>query len=428
MRDVVKIINQIASVSSIKEKENILRANKDNQLLKDILYFVFNSYITTGINNKKINKNINLMPSVDLNIIEEAMNYLKVNNTGRDIDIINIQSFIKKHNEEELQHFIKNIVTKELKIGMTATSINKVVPNFIPTFNVMLAKNFEEYKHKIKGDFVITQKLDGNRLVVIKENGNIKSYTRQGKLYEGLEEIEHDFIDLPFDNIVFDGELIAGVEGNTHEIYAETVSIARKKESNKKGLYFYIFDMLPLNEFQKGKSKENCIVRKNKLSQLFTQYSLPHCREVKPLYIGDDLLQVNKWMKYAIQQGWEGLMVNLDAPYECKRTDNILKVKSFKEADVRVIGIVEGTGKNKNKLGAINIQFEYQGQLYECNCGSGFSDEEREFYWRNPELIINKIVTISYFEISKNKDDSYGLRFPTWKGIVRHDKDEMSMH
>ena len=133
-------------------------------------------------------------------------------------------------------------------------------------------------------------------------------------------------------------------------------------------------------------------------------------------------------MKYANEQEWEGLMVNLDSPYVCKRSDCILKVKVFNDADVRVLNVLEGTGKNVGKLGAITIQFEHQGQLYECNCGSGFNDEERELYWNNPELLINKIVTVGYFEISKNQDGTYSLRFPTWKGIIRNDKDEISMH
>ena len=99
------------------------------------------------------------------------------------------------------------------------------------------------------------------------------------------------------------------------------------------------------------------------------------------------------------------------------------------EADVRVLNVLEGTGKNVDKLGSITIQFEYQGQLYECNCGSGFSDEERDLYWKNPKLLINKIVTVGYFEVSKNQqDESYGLRFPTWESIIRNDKNEISMH
>ena len=41
------------------------------------------------------------------------------------------------------------------------------------------------------------------------------------------------------------------------------------------------------------------------------------------------------------------------------------------------------------------------------------------------ELLLNKIVTIKYFEVTKDsKTDKYGLRFPTWTHRIRDDKDD----
>ena len=427
MQEVLSIMNQIASTSGRNDKETILKKNQSNEKLKDVFYFIYNTYILTGLSTKKINKKTKEKGKTFDNF-EDIKNYILKHNTGTDHDIATVQNFIKNQ-PIELQDFYKKVFTKDLKIGITSGTLNKIYgKDFIPEFAVLLAKKFEEHSHKIKGNFVVTEKIDGNRIIVIKDNGIVKSFTRQGNQYEGLEEIESDIANLLLDNVVFDGELIADTQGSTHEIYTETTSKARKKGSNKTGLIFHIFDMLPLEEFQKGQSKDKCIDRKHKLSCLFADYDLPHCREVKPLYIGSDLSKVSELMKYANEQQWEGLMLNLDMPYVCKRSDYILKVKVFNEADVRVLNILEGTGKNAGKLGSITIQFEHQGQLYECNCGSGFSDEERNSYWVNPELLINKIVTISYFEISKNSDGSFSLRFPTWESIIRDDKDEISMH
>ena len=41
-------------------------------------------------------------------------------------------------------------------------------------------------------------------------------------------------------------------------------------------------------------------------------------------------------------QGGEGLMINLNGKYECKRTKQLLKVKTFNSADVLVVGVYEG--------------------------------------------------------------------------------------
>ena len=428
MEKVLEIVKQLQGTSGRNDKENILKKAESNELFKKVMYFVFNDYIVTGISKKKISKKLKLPTEPSTLSIIEVMDYLQSHNSGRDEDIALVQHFIQSQ-PEHLRELYTKIVTKDLSIGVTSETLNKVYGNgFIPEFSVMLAKKFEEHSHKIKGNFVVTEKIDGNRCVVIKDNGVVKSFTRQGKQYEGLEEIESDIINLLEDNMVFDGELIADIQGSTIEVYAETTSKARSKGSNKTGLIYHIFDMLPLDDFQKGQSKVNCVIRKKYLSAVFGNNDLPHCREVKPLYIGSDLSEVEKWMVYASKQEWEGLMVNLDKPYICKRSDCILKIKVFNDADVRCLEVLEGTGKNVGKLGSITIQFEHEGKPYECNCGSGFSDEEREAYWGQPELIIGKIVTVGYFEVSKNASGEYGLRFPTWKSIIRHDKTEISMN
>jgi DNA ligase-1 len=384
-----------------------------------VLYFVYNPYILTGLSTKKISKQVT-EKRVTFYGFEDIARYILKHNTGTDHDIATVQNFIKLQSSE-LHNFYKDVFTKDLKIGITADTINKIIPNFIPAFDVMLAKKFEEHKDKIKGNFVITEKLDGNRIVVIKDDGIVKSFTRQGNQYEGLEEIESDIINLPLDNIVFDGELIADCKGSTHEIYTETTSKARSKGSNKTGLIFHIFDVLPLDEFQKGISKNNAVERKIDLSKIFEDYLLLHCKEVKPLYIGCDLSQINVWMEHANKQGWEGLMVNLDKPYVCKRTDSILKVKTMSSCDIKVIGFEEGTGKNEGKLGALVV--DYKG--YPVGVGSGFTDEDRDYIWNNKNKYLGKIIEVQYFEESKNQDGGISLRFPVFK-CLRSDKTEVS--
>jgi len=428
MEKVLSIVEQIQATSGRNDKEFILSQHKDNELFKTVMHFIYNPFILTGISKKKISKKLKLPAEPSTLSIIEVMDYLKTYNSGRDEDVALVQHFIQSQ-PEGLRDFYTKIVSKDLSIGMTEGTLNKVYgAGFIKTFSVMLAKKYEDHKKKIKGDFVLTEKMDGNRCVVIKDNGVVKSFTRQGKQYDGLEEIESDIANLLEDNVIFDGELIADMQGSTIEIYAETTSKARSKGSNKTGLVYHIFDMLPLGQFQDGKSSANCITRKKYLSSVFDNNTFSHCVEVKPLYIGNDLSEVEKWMGWAKDNELEGIMLNLDKPYICKRSDFILKVKTFNDADVKCLGVLEGTGKNVGKLGAITIQFTHENKIYECNCGSGFSDEEREAYWKTPELIVGKIVTVGYFEVSKNAQGDYGLRFPTWKSIIRHDKTEISMN
>ena len=425
MFKVKEILDQIASTSSRNEKESILSKNKNNELLREVLYFVYSPFIVTGLSDKKMKKKIAIR---GFNVIDNLMEYLKDNNTGTDMDILGVQHYIRNQ-PEELQELYTQIATKNLKIGVTAKTINKCLgQGFIPEFNVMLAEKYEDNESKVS-DFIITEKLDGIRNVLIKENGKISMFSRQGQVVEGLIDIEIEAEKL-LDNYVYDGELLLRNDNglNSADLYRATVKEVRK-DGIKKNVEFYVFDMIPLNEFKVGKSKKDCLSRKLKLSKTIDTQGFKYIKELPMMYIGDDKSHLLELLSRVEKQGKEGLMVNtIDGLYECKRSKSLLKVKTFRTADVRVLEVIEGTNKNKGKLGAIRIQFKHNGQLYECNCGSGFSDEERIKYFNNPELLIGNIVEVGYFEISSNQDGGRGLRFVTWKGIIRHDKDEISMY
>jgi DNA ligase-1 len=341
---------------------------------------------------------------------------------------LEINKFIASQPEDEREWY-KRMLLKDLKEGCTESTYNKIWSNLVPTFDVMLAKKFEEHEHKIKDDFVVTLKLDGVRCAVLKENGSIKLISRQGKLFEDLNELTEELKQLP-DNTVYDGELLLANDKNldSADLYRETMKEV-SKIGEKHNVEFHCFDIIPIEEFKAGKSIDKCIKRKETLHQLLQQYDFKLVKEVPVLYKGRDKEEVFRLLDEVTQKGLEGVMVNQNKQYECKRSDAILKVKKFHEADVLVREVVEGTGKNEGKLGSILIQFEHEGKEYTCNCGSGFSDVERVKYFESPELLIGKIVTVGYFELSQNQnDDGYSMRFPTWKSRIRDDKTEISMN
>lgn len=432
MENVLRIIEEIEKTSGRNDKESILKRNKENLLLQDILEFIYNPYIVTGLSSKKIRKKVRETIRYQLQNVNELMDYLLKHNTGTDKDVAVIQEFISRQ-PQELQELYTQMCTKSLKIGVTAKTLNKVYgKGFIPEFNIMLADKYFENEDRIKGEFIVTTKLDGLRCVIIKEDGGIKIFSRQGQLIEQLVEILEESAKLP-DNMVYDGELLLRNDKGlaSKDLYRATMKEARK-DGIKKNLVFNCFDVLPVEDFKNGICKTPCINRKKQLHEILSELELKHIIEVPVLYCGADKSEIIRLLNEAKARDEEGVMVNIagtsNSYYECKRTKNLLKVKVFNEADVRVLHVLEGTGKNENRLGAITIQFEHDGKLYECNCGSGFSEEERIKYWEKPSLLLNKIVTIGYFEVSENQQGGYGLRFPTWKGIIRYDKDEISMY
>lgn len=439
MTKVKEIFTQLQSTNSKLEKQKIIKDNADNQQFTDTLVFLLSPYILTGMSEKKITKKVPHLAytdNLDLNRFswERVKSYLEEHNTGTDKDIAFIQDFITNQ-PEDMQDFYKGLITKSIKLGCDAKIVNSVLgKGFIPSFEIQLAEKYFEKPNKVVGNFTLTEKLDGFRLATIIHNDKIEFYSRQGQLVEGLVEVEEDmrmFCKVnKLHNAFFDGELVAVncEELSSDENYKVVTKTARTK-GIKHGLKYNIFDTLSYEEFMSQECDTEYYKRRWLLNELSKNVNLTHINILPVLYNGSDKDMIMAYLNKARENHKEGIMINLDnGMYEFKRTTNLLKVKVMQDADLKIVDIYEGTGKNKGKLGGIIIEFIYKDNTYRCECGSGFSDDERIDYWNNPEKILNKIATIQYFEISKNDNCGYGLRFPVWTHRIRDDKTEISMN
>lgn len=442
-----ELVNNLQNNNSRLYKEAQLELYKNNNDIKNILHFIFNSYIVTGI---AANKSTKYKGKIDINrfslldLIEEPrdyqdinamMEYFKLHNTGRDEDLQELEKYAQ-HNAP-YQDLIYKIVSKDLKLGIQPTTLNKVFgKGFIPVFDVMLAQKYFDDPDKLLPDgteFILTEKLDGVRCVLINNSlTGPKFYSRQGQLIEQLVELEEEAKNLPY-GYVYDGELLLDnkLKLDSKDLYRATVKVTGA-DKEKRDLIFNVFDMLPIGDFQDGICEKSAELRKNELSNIicpngFSQFKF--IKEVSVLYQGDDKHAIEEHLNRITNAGGEGVMINIaSAPYECKRTKGLLKVKKMQTADVRVIALEPGTGKNYNKLGALKVEFiGPDGNIYTCSVGSGLTDDDRERFWNAPELIDGKIIEIQYFEISSNQNGTYSLRFPVFKWI-REDKTDISMN
>ena len=422
LNSVVDIIKELENVSSSKAKEHILRKNQDNKVLRKILYYTY-SDMQYGIKKTSISKmNFPIDENYKWENIYSMFEELAESNINNQL-LEKVSNTIGYFGDKGVQDLLIRVLLKDLRIGMNVKSINKAIPGLIPMFGVQLAESYDKHKKVIKGkDFILTTKLDGNRMICINKNGKSKFYTRTGKLIEGLIELEKEFKILP--NGVYDGECLAlGDYKDSAEQYKETQKRAKIK-GNKIGLQFICYDFIENeDDFYKGKCNIKCIDRKNRLKDILST-DLKFIKYLEPLYIGNDENMIEKYSRLATEKHEEGIMINIsDAPYETKRVKNLLKVKLFKTADVLVEGIHEGEGKLVGMLGKITVSYLYKGNKYSVDCGTGFDEYQRKLYYENPKLILNKIVTIKFFEVTQNQNGDYGLRFPCWQNIIRTDKE-----
>ena len=429
MEKVVEIIKQITETGSTKEKESILKKHKDNDLLKRVLEYTYNPFKKYKVTDKILGQEIQSELTDKYDSIFELLDVLSTSNINNKLrsDVIN---FLNEVEDADLKELYKMMLLKDLRMKCNSSTINKVWKNLIPKFSVMLAESYYDHMDKVKGkQFTLTMKEDGNRIVIIKEHGDVKCYTRQGQEYNGLDEIVDVVKGFSYDNFVIDGELMIlnHKEIPSDQRYKMTSKIVRK-DGKKTGVKVVAFDMVSSEAFKNGKSEVGYSTRRYTLEKLLKEMDSPLLEPVELLYSGNDVTMIEKILDEVTGRGEEGIMINLnDAPYECKRTRTLLKAKKFKIADLRVTNIFEGDGEFSNMLGAIEVEFEHKGELHRCNCGTGFSQTERIEFYNNPELLLNKIVEVKYFEISSNDDGGFGLRFPVFIRI-RDDKDEISMY
>lgn len=418
MEEVIKLFNEIQRTSSLNGKKAIISANKNNELFKKCLIFLLDSNIVTGISKAKISKNVPHNTTLQLHRFEDVIKYLKSNNTGTDIDILTIQDFISRQ-PKEFREFYEQIITKKFRLGADAKLINKCIPGLIPVFDVMLGTPIDKCKIKNGTWMSISQKLNGNRCVYY--NGDF--YTRQGKKYSGLDHIKQDIEKITtYSDYVFDGELIYknAEHLSDSDAFQKGTGIANSKNDAKEELKLVLFDLLPRDEFDNGISSDTYKVRKQKLLSL-KEFETENINIVDIFYEGTDQSEIWKWLDYAEENDLEGIMINLDTPYECKRTKALIKVKKFFSCDILCTGIEEGDGRNKNTMGALVC--DYKGN--KVRIGTGFSDDDRKHFWLHPEDIVDHIVSIKYKEETKNKDGGVSIQFPVYE-CIRFDKAEPS--
>lgn len=426
MQEVIRLFKKIQETSSTKEKQRIISENKDNELFKKCLVFLLDSNIVTGISIKKFKKitDASTYKHIEdkLNTFEEVMDYLKEHNTGTDNDIAKVKSFVYDHyivDDDEFDFYMQ-MITKKYKLGADKKLVNKAIPNLIDTWDVQLGSSYEKLKLKDREWFSLSQKLNGNRASFYHD----KLISRQGKEFTGMQHIISDLQQLGL-GWFYDGELIRKNIDNLSdgENFRIGTGIINSDTENKEEIKFVIFDYFSEAEISKKQSHDTYKVRRKMLNELrgeIAEKKLQNIEIVEMVYEGTAQSEIMKWLDYAVDKDWEGLILNKDAVYKCKRTTDLIKIKRFYTMDLPIIDILEGDGRLKGTLGSLAVQYKNN----TVNVGSGFNDTTRREIWDNRDDLIGRIVEVKYKEISKDKKTGLeSLQFPIYVGLREVGKD-----
>jgi DNA ligase-1 len=334
--------------------------------------------------------------------------------------------------EGEWNNWYRRILVKDMKCGVSDTSINKFAPEQyqIPIFTCQLAYDGAKHESKVTGNKMIEVKLDGVRVItIVYPDGKVDQYSRNGKELVNFDHIKKQFAKTaPFlsEPMVYDGEVMSS---SFQDLMKQ---VHRKSNVEANDAVLHLFDMLPLEEFRAGKSTRDQVIRSSLLAGWHSMYAaqVPNIQVVANEFVNLDkpagrerFAAINK---AAIDGGYEGIMIkDPDAVYECDRTVAWLKIKPFIEVTLTVVDVEEGTGKNENNTGALVCEGTDDGVSIRVNVGGGLTDKLRAAIWADIEAVKGQLVEVRADAVTQNQDGSYSLRFPRFlrfRGFVPGEK------
>jgi len=413
------------ATNSNTAKLEVLKISTQYEIVRKALEYTYDPYKQYYVTSKNCKKRSDLTGPVgaydDLFVLLDDLIARVL--TGHDA-IAAVNQYVIEN--KDFEDIIFNIIDGNLKTRSTASMINKVVPKLIPTFDVALANAYnEKTKKKVNYDdgWYVSRKLDGVRCICkIDNDSNAKFYSRAGNEFKTLGKIAEVIKASGAKNVILDGEVCI-LDEKGDEDFQSIIKEINKKNHTIDFPRLIAFDILTIENFDTGTSRNLLSKRYEALDAFMDIYmpSFKHYVTMTRQEIIEDDAQLEAAIANAGEKGWEGLMIRKNDVYKGKRSSDILKIKSFIDAEYTVVSAENAinrvivNGKEVEEEMLKNIVIEHKG--FKVDVGSGFSQEERRKYFKNPELIVGKVVNIQYFEATQNLKGGYSLRFPVFKAV-----------
>jgi DNA ligase-1 len=419
------MVRDLRATSSTIDKQNIIEdyCNHDSEaanFAKKILLYTYHPLWQYNVTSDNLKKKSSLRGKQYKNFFD-LLDDLKARViTGHDA-IGAIHTFIdSQSNKSNIEELIYCIIDKDLKTRAGDKIINKAIKDHIPEFSVALADKYDPDIVDWKDGWYVSRKIDGARCIaIVDESGEVSFFSRTGKAFDTLDVVANGIKAIGLNSIVLDGELCL-VDEDGNEDFQGIMKQLKKKDHTIPNPSFKIFDMITPEEFysKKGKSNRPYSIRYADLIGTMQFNECPCLTVLEQELIHNDE-HFAEWTGKANKLGWEGVMLRSDAPYKGKRSKDLLKYKSFFDDEYEVIQITTGPfryvkdGREHEEVMLSNVTIKHKG--YNVDVGSGFTIEQRKDFFLHPQKIANKIITVQYFQETKNQDGGLSLRFPTFK-------------
>lgn len=275
-----------------------------------------------------------------------------------------------------------------------------------PVLLPMLAKVFEDRKKDIVYPGYLQPKLDGVRCIArLDAKGNVELISRNGKPYNCPHIIKDlEKLGVLKDGTVLDGELYVHGTG-----FQTITSWVKKLRPETAKIEYHIYDMPESNGIDVFTWAERYI-ELGYLVDLIEKKKITSLKIVETIQVKNEI-EVYKHQSAFMEQGYEGAIFrNSAGQYQYGyRSNDLLKVKTFNDAEFEIVGFTEGIGKDKGTV--IWICKTRKGDVFNVRPAGTYEDRQHHFTKGND--YVGQQLTVKYFGLS---DDGIP-RFPVGLGF-----------
>ena len=449
-----KLISQLRSEDiSRSAKTTMIRTYCENhEWVKEVLkytYDPFNQYfIKTKFPRVAVKSSSSSLVKFDEKFWAKFVKPILIKLNHRELDAVSITqtiiSFLGILNDDD-QDLLKSIITKDLRIGFAAKSINSILnENLIPVSDCQLCKTYDPNMVIKNVDvWYASRKMNGLRGRFKSRDGEFVFLTREDYPLVGFDEIvaELEAIRDKYNLSLIDGEVFS-----LNLPFQYIMSIARNEKNidleKKKLLKFNIFNVQVKDKTLKTSEMVKLLHR------IFKENTFNYLVEVKYETVENESSAIIAKCKKYTDEGYEGIVLrDPTVSFEGgKRNNHLLKYKLFNETDLTVTEILygevgkkwehsvtalkcEGTIKAK-KIEGMDIYMPAADDdddpsckklliEVEATCSSCTNKERKELTLKaetNPSDIIGRTIEVKYQAITDkpNDDGVYSLQFPVF--------------
>lgn len=308
---------------------------------------------------------------------------------------------------------IERIISKDLKCGVAASTVNKVWTDMVHEYPVMLCSQFEQkLVDEVQFPAIVQTKMDGMRFNAIVRSGKVEYRSRNGKELQLLGNLDDDFIKMAGDiDCVFDGELLVVDDGiilnrQTGNGILNKANKGTISEVEAAKVRATIWDCIPYLYFIEG-HYANGYGRRYSLLESLVELGAPEKVSIVETWEVENYEEAQTLFQQLMERGEEGIILkDKNSPWEDKRSKGQIKFKGELECDLKIVGI-KPHKKHPEWLGS--VECESADGVIKVNVGSGFDEDARKVLG---EEIVGKIVAVKYNMRIKDKNGIESLFLP----------------